>query len=183
MLKNKTKKPTWTDLKKEIIKLNHSQMISLIKDLYRLSKSNRDFLHVRFSIGKDRIDPYKKIIEDAMYPDIYKDKPISISRAKQAISDYSKATDDPLGKIDLMIFLVEWGNHYTLNYGDIDANFYNSLISMYEKAVKEVISLPDQEQEEFRERLKEIMESTSDIGWGYYDGIFAAYYKAFDDED
>jgi len=142
MPKSKTKSPTWTDLKKSIIELNQSQMVSLIKDLYRLSKSNRDFLHVRFSVGNDHVNSYKKIIEKSMYPESGR---LMISKAKRVISEYSKATEDPLKKTDLMIFFVECGNRFTIDYGDIEENFYDSLCSMYEKAIKNVISLPEPE--------------------------------------
>ena len=178
----KNKKTTWNDLKKEVVELDHSQMVDLIKDLYRLSKSNSDFLHARFSVGDDLISPYKKIVGNSMHPDIFKDEPVKISRAKKAISDYSKATGDEIGIIDIMIFFVESGNNYTLQIGDIDQEFYNSLCSMYAKAVENVISLPEGEQEEFRERLRMIMESSLGIGWGYHDDLCDSYYKAFPEE-
>ena len=178
----KPKTPTWTDLKKVVNELSHSQMVNLIRDLYRLSKSNSDFLHARFSVGYDLISPYKKIVGSSMHPDIFKDEPVRISRAKKAISDYSKATGDKIGIIDLMIFFVESGNNYTLQIGDIDQEFYHSLGSMYERAARNVILLPEQEQKEFRERLIEIMESSSGIGWGYHDDLCDTYYEAFPDE-
>jgi len=39
----------------------------LVADLYRLSAENRDFLHARFSLGEDPLEPYKTTIEDAVY--------------------------------------------------------------------------------------------------------------------
>ena len=178
----KTKPPTWTDLKKVVNELSHSQMVSLIRDLYRLSKSNSDFLHTRFSMGKDPIGPYKEIIKYSMYPDIMERETVNISRAKKAISEYSKATDDLKSKIDLMIFFVECGNRFTLDYGDIYEEFYSSLCRMYYKSAENVLSLPEHEQKEFRQRLKKIMESSSGMGWGYHDDLCDTYYEAFPDE-
>ncbi|NQS98485.1 MAG: hypothetical protein HQ591_08530 [candidate division Zixibacteria bacterium] len=178
----KTKPPTWTDLKKVVNDLDHSQMVDLIRDLYRLSNSNSDFLHTRFSMGKDPIGPYKEIIKHAMYPEYEERETIEISRARKAISDYSKASDDLKSKIDLMIFFVECGNRFTLDYGDIDEEFYTSLCRMYYKAAENVLLLPEQEQKEFHQRLKRIMESSLGMGWGYHDDLCDTYYEAFPDE-
>ncbi len=45
-----------------------------------------------------------------------------------------------------------------------------------------VQELPIDEQKDFRERLYEIIESASFIGWGYSDGLSGLYHKAFPDE-
>jgi hypothetical protein len=61
---------------------------------------NRDFLHAHFSIGDDPIAPYKKVIEECMFPDGMKNKPIQISTAKKAISEDSKALGDAKGEAE-----------------------------------------------------------------------------------
>jgi len=94
MTTTKRRGPSWSDVKESIAALDTSELIQLIASLYRLSKGNRDFLHARFSIGDDPIAPYKKVIEDCMFPDVIKNKPIQISTAKKAISEYSKAVGD-----------------------------------------------------------------------------------------
>jgi hypothetical protein len=94
----KTNNRSWSDLKESIASLDKSELIQLIASLYKLSNGNRDFLHARFSIGDDPIAPYKKVIEDCMFPDVMKNKPIEISTAKKAINDYSKAVADAKGE-------------------------------------------------------------------------------------
>ena len=94
MTTTKTRGPSWADVKESIASLDRSDLIQLIAGLYRLSKGNRDFLHARFSIGDDPIAPYKKVIEDCMFPDVMKNKPIQISTAKKAINEYSKAVGE-----------------------------------------------------------------------------------------
>jgi hypothetical protein len=76
MTTTKTRGPSWSDVKESIASLDRSELIQLIAGLYRLSKGNRDFLHARFSIGDDPIGPYKRIIEECMFPDVFKNKPI-----------------------------------------------------------------------------------------------------------
>jgi hypothetical protein len=183
MTKTKGRGPSWSDVKKSTASLGKSELIQLIASLYRLSKGNRDFLHVRFSIGNDPIGPYKKIIEDCMYPDVFKNKPIQISTAKKAINEYSKAIGNAKGEVELMTYFVECGNQFTVEFGDIDEGFYDALLRMYARAINKVLSLPKEEQNEFRKRLKTIMVTSDKIGWGYHDGLCDQYYEAFPEDD
>jgi hypothetical protein len=98
MAKSKTKGPTWSDVKTLLVNLDQKQLLSLVGDLYRLSSENKTFLHSRFKIGGDPLSPYRKTIEECMYPDMYSNKPVQISKAKKAISTYSKAVGDPSAK-------------------------------------------------------------------------------------
>jgi hypothetical protein len=169
--KTNNRDPSWSDLKESIASLGTSGLIQLIASLYKLSKGNRDFLHARFSIGDDPIAPYKKVIEDCMFPDVMKDKPIEISTAKKAINEYSQAVGDAKGEAELMTYFVECGNKFTVEFGDINEGFYDALLRMYHRAIKKVLTLPDEEQREFRERLRTIMMTSDGIGWGYHDGL------------
>jgi hypothetical protein len=139
--------------------------------------------HARFSIGDDPIAPYKKVIEDCMFPDVMKNKPIQISTAKKAINEYSKAVGDAKGEAELMTYFVECGNQFTVEFGDIDEGFYDALLRMYARATNKVLSLPNEEQHKFRERLRTIMETSNGIGWGYHDGLCGQYDEAFPEDE
>lgn len=147
--------------------------------MYRFSKENQVFLHARFGVGEDPLASYKKTIEECMYPDLYGDKPVQIAKAKKAISNYSKATGDTLGEVELMVTFVECGNNFTVNCGDIDEVFYDSLNRMYRRVIEKVLRLPEEQQGGYEARLKEIMTSSSGIGWGYHDTLADDYYSAF----
>lgn len=164
MAKRAPRKPSWTDVKKAVAQMDRKELHKRLADLYRFSGENQAFLHARFGIGRDPLEPYRETIEECMYPDVFSRKPVRISKAKKTVSDYAKAAADPLGEIDLMIFFVETGNRFTLDYGDIDEPFYNALNSMYERAVKKVVKLPADQRAAFKERLKKIMTSTSNKG-------------------
>ncbi len=166
-----------------MIELDQKQMIKLFADLYRLSKENQAFFHARFGVGDDPLTPYKKTIDECMYPDVYTNKPIQISKAKRAINNYSKAIGDPLGEIELMVLFVECGNNFTVNFGDIDEGFYDALNRMYQRAIEKVLNLPERQQREFKNRLEQIMTSYSGIGWGYHDMLCEDYYGAFKEEE
>ena len=96
---------------------------------------------------------------------------------------HSKAVGDPLGEVELMTCFVECGNNCTLDLGDIDEGFYDALNRMYRRTIEKVIGLPEAQQLIYKERLKEIMTSSSHIGWGYHDMLFADYYAAFSDDE
>ncbi|MFH1624429.1 MAG: hypothetical protein ABID54_04650 [Pseudomonadota bacterium] len=177
MAKRKSSNPTWSDVKPTVVNMDQKQLVKLVADLYRFSKENQAFLHARFGIGDDPLVPYKKTIDACMYPDIY--GPIEISQAQRAISNYSKAIGAPLGETELMIFFVECGNRFTLDFGDIDEEFYDALNHMYQRAIQNVLSLPEEQRGGFQERLEKIMTSSSGIGWGYHDMLSEDYYRAF----
>lgn len=173
------KTPSWIDVKKQITSCDKKQLIALVGDLYRLSADNKNFFHTRFSLGEDHLEAYKHIIQISMNPSLEDNEMLNIKIANKVIKNYSKAIDNPQGEAELMVFYVECGNNFTLSYGDIDEYFYNSVLDMYERATETVQELPIGEQKDFRERLYEIMESASFIGWGYSDGLSGLYHKAF----
>ena len=181
MKNQKSKKPTWIDVKKSIKDIEGPHLIELVKELYQLSDENRDFLHARFLGGTASLKKYRKTIQNSLYPDIMDDDDsFDFEKAENAIKTYAKATNDDEGVADLMIYYVECGNKFTLDYGDINEVFYDALVEMYEKAVKFVCKMPKKKQETFRKRLKIIMTSANGIGWGYYDDLCHYYSEAFE---
>jgi hypothetical protein len=181
--KKKIRSPTWSQVKAGLVNLDQKQMIMLVADLYRLSNENKTFLDTRFEVSDDPLGPYKQTIEKCMYPDVYGNSPIQVSKAKKAISSYSKALEDPIGEAELMIFFVECGNSFTVDFGDIDEAFYDALNRMYRRAIDKVLTLPEERQDEFKGRLEAIMTSSSKIGWGYHDMLCDDYYDAFPVEE
>jgi hypothetical protein len=168
-------KQTWSAVKSTVSKLSRDDLLSLVAELYRLSKQNQNFLHARFANAEAAMEDCKKIIAECLYPDVLRDRPLQVAKAK--------AVADPVLHADLMLFFVEQGNAFTLEYGDIDAGFYNALLAMGRRAVKTICSLPKELQEPFRERLSEIVLSSSGIGWGYHDELAEIYDTAFPEED
>jgi hypothetical protein len=181
MRKPKSKKLTWRDVKKSLKDCERPQLIELLKELYQLSNENKNFLHARFNESAASIGNYKKIILDCLYEDpLDDDDNFGFDEADTAIKTYAKASNDNEGTADLMVYYVECGNKYTLDYGDINEAFYDALIVMYEKAIKTVLKLPKSKQSLLRKRLKNIMESADGIGWGYYDDLCHFYHEAFE---
>ena len=63
MKKSNKKKPTWTDLKRQLAGFDRPELLALIQDLYAASKNNQAFLHARFALGEDVLEPYKVTID------------------------------------------------------------------------------------------------------------------------
>jgi hypothetical protein len=101
------KKPTWTDLKRQLADLDRPALLGLIQDLYAASKSNQAFLHARFALGEDVLEPYKSTIDRWVCPDVMRNQDISVAKAKKAISDYKKAIGRPEGLAELTVFYCE----------------------------------------------------------------------------
>jgi len=173
---------TWSAVKSALSGFDREALLGLIKDLYGLSASNKQFVDARLHLGRDPLAPYKKIVADCIAPDVFSRRPIQIAKAKKAISDYRKAVCDDRGELDLMIHFVECGNGFTLDYGDIDEDFYDALVNMYVRAVKVTEGLPLPERQPFQDRLRALTESSSPIGWGYHDSLCSAFNSAFPED-
>ncbi|MDJ0707956.1 MAG: hypothetical protein QNJ46_32185 [Leptolyngbyaceae cyanobacterium MO_188.B28] len=165
------KKPTWKDVKAILVEKEKSELLGLVADLYSASAENKSFIHSRYSIGGKTLEPYKRIISESLYPDVYKNKPIRLSVGKKAISDYFKSTKDKAGQLELMVHYLEMGNQFTVDFGDIDEQFYSSLESMFEKILTALRNQSADVQEKYFSRLEDVVLSARNIGWGYYDYI------------
>jgi hypothetical protein len=175
----KLKKSSWKDVKSAIKNYSMSNLHELIKRLYQLSGENKDFLHSHLSSGKGTLLPYKKIISRALYPDPIHDGDIDMEKAEKALKNYIAAEAGLESTADLMIYFVECGNKCTLDYGDINEEFYVSLVDVYEKAAQEVLKMKKSKQNAYLKKLKKIIVSVEEIGWGYPDDLREAYYDAF----
>lgn len=103
-------KPGWGKVKSHISQFDHAGLVELIHDLYEASNENRVFLHARFDLGEDTLEPYKKSLERWLSPDVFRpNQDVSVSKALKAISDYKKAVGRPEGVAELMVFYCEQG--------------------------------------------------------------------------
>jgi hypothetical protein len=102
-----------------------------------------------------------------------------LSRGRKAISDYKKATNDAMGTLDLMVYYVECGTQFTVDYGDIDEAFYASLESMFTQVVKTIQHSNQETIDRFLPRLRGLVRQAQGIGWGYYDTIAETLEAAF----
>ena len=175
-----TKENNWTDIKKPLKHCSSADFLSLISELYGLSKTNKNFLEARFLQTEETLDKYKDLVQKHVAPNEpwKNNQQISLKDAKKAISDFKKASGDKLKLIDLMIHYVECGTEYTLQYGDIDEQYYCSLESVFENALKLMKQYEDSEIDDYYDRMDDIVTRAIE-GWGYRDALSKMFNDAY----
>ena len=156
----------WISVKKELQKLPEKEIFHILKEIYYSHPDSKNYL-ISKTHPDQGIQKYKDIIDHCMYPNVMSStQKISIPKAKKAISDYSKSTSDVQGTIELMMNFVETGHKFTSDYGDMYEQFYDSLISMFQRITKKLRQnsqlIPD-----FYDRLNKISNESQNFGWGY----------------
>ena len=109
--------PTWTDVKAKLASFDRAGLLGLIQDLYAAHKDNQTFLHTRFGLGEDVLEPYKETMDRWLWPDALRNQDTSVVKAKQAISNYKKAVGDPAGLAELMVFYCEQASGFAATSG------------------------------------------------------------------
>lgn len=180
MAKRQSKsQPTWTDVKAKLASLDRAGLLSLVQDLYTAHKDNQLFLHTRFGLGEDALEPYKQTIEQWVAPDVFNRKlTISVAKAKQAIADYKKAVGNPAGLAELMVFYCGQAAGFCRAYGNDDDGYYNALVRMFAQALTVASKLPDSTQVNLIDRLNRVRTIGHGFGYGVgedMDLIFAKY--------
>lgn len=169
--------PSWSDVKSRLADFDRAGLLGLVQDLYAASKDNKAFLHARFSLGDDPLEPYKDVIIRWINPSDYR-HPLSVSKAKKALSDYKKAIGHPEGLAELTVFYCEEVFAFLAGCGLDDDGFYDALVRMFEQALKYVLALPKARQAAFLARLDRVRLLGQNVGWGVGDGFDHFWSKA-----
>jgi hypothetical protein len=110
-------------------------LLGLVQDLYAADLDNRTFLHTRFGLGQDILEPYKQTVARWLWPDAFAKQDTSVAKARQAISSYKKAVGDPAGLAELMTFYCEQAAGFAADVGYQDDGYFDALVRMFEQAV------------------------------------------------
>lgn len=176
MASNKTT-PSWSDVKAKLADFDRTGLIGLVQDLYAASKDNKAFLHARFGLGDDPLEPYKDVIIRWINPPDFRN-PISVSKAKKAISDYKKAMGQPEGLAELTVFYCEEIFDFLAGCGMDDEGYYSALVRMFEQALKATMALPETQRDDFLDRLEDVRVAGQGYGWGVGDDFNWLWQKA-----
>ncbi|NOZ09855.1 MAG: hypothetical protein GXP09_02235 [Gammaproteobacteria bacterium] len=168
------------DLKRSLKESTKEDLIKSIVDLYKKNDFVKDYYTSKYGDGSNLsiLIKHKDIIENEFFPD-KGDGRGRLAVAKKAITEFRKLSEDKTSIAELMIFYVETGVKYTDCYGDIDESFYLSMESMYERALKFIIS--NNLLEAFNDRCLKIVNDTTDMGWGFHDQLCEIYYGYADE--
>jgi hypothetical protein len=163
--------PTWTEVKAKLAGFDRLELLSLIQDLYAANKDNRTFLHARFRLPQDVLAPYKKALDRWLWPDVWRNQDASVVRAKQAISSYRKAVDDPAGLAELMVFYCERAAGFCSDIGDQDGGYFNAMVRAFEQALKTIAGLPVNDRKALIARLDRVRVISHNLGYGVGDDM------------
>ena len=172
MAKRQSKsQPTWTDVKARLAGFDRAALLGLIQGLYTAHKDNRTFLHARFGLGEDVLEPYKKAIDRLLWPDLFRKQDTSVSQAKRAISDYKKAVGDPEGLAELMVFYCERAAGFSNDVGNDDEVYFDALVRMFEQALKFANAVSDDRRDDLVARLDGVRIISHEFGYGVGDDM------------
>ena len=166
-----------TELKRHLKEYDQKELIGLISELYKVNNDVAHYLSAKF-LGEEVttelfLDAQKEIKEE-FFPDRGHGK-LRLAKAKTAIANFKKLTNDYNRTVELMLFYVEMGTKFTSAYGDIDIKFYESMVLMYEKVAIEC-DKDDKLFNKLADRLYGIIVASDSVGWGYPDALEDIYY-------
>ena len=171
MNQSNKKKPTWSDLKRQLADLGRPALLGLIQDLYTANKNNQVFLHTRFALDEDVLEPYKAAIARWVCPNVTRNQDISVAKAKKAISDYKKAIGHPEGVAELTVFYCESCVSLLDYCGMDDESYFNALVRMFKQALTAAAVLEPTQQDAFVQRLDRVRHEGHNWSWGVGDDM------------
>jgi hypothetical protein len=116
------------------------------------------------------LEKYRKIIKEEFLPENAGKMRISV--AERAINDYSNASGDFVGTLDLMLTYVEEGVQFAKIFGVISDEFYDSIEGMLDKLCELLKTEEGQRYYPlFRKRLLKACRESDNIGWGFEEAI------------
>ena len=172
--------PTWTDVKAKLASFGRIELLGLVQDLYAAHKDNQTFLHARFGLGEDVLEPYKQTIDRWLWPDVFRKQDVSVAKAKQAIANYKKAVGEPAGVAELMVFYCERASGFCDDIGNEDEIYFAALLRVFEKALTIANTLTAGSRVALVARLDRVRSISQKFGYGVgeeMDFIFAKYTK------
>jgi hypothetical protein len=159
-------KPTWADVKTNLASFDRAALLGVLQDLYATDEANRDFLHARFGLGEDPLQPYKKTINRCLWPNALLGQQTSVSRAIGAISKYQKALGDPWGLAELLVFYCERAAGFCQDVDHRDTTYLDALVRMFGQALKATTNLTAKVQNGFLARLNRVRIVGRQLGRG-----------------
>jgi hypothetical protein len=145
--------------------------MGLIQDLYAAHKDNRTFLHTRFGLGEDALEPYKEALDRWLWPDVMRNQDTSVAKAKQAISSYRKAVGEPAGLAELMVHFCENAAGFSNDVGYQDEGYFKALVHMFEQTLKVTCQLPASDRDGLIARLDRVRTISHNLGYGVGDDM------------
>ena len=163
--------PSWGDIRKKIETFDRKGLVALVHDLYGASTANRRFLHARLLPSPSSLDRFRRLVANAIYPDPFSRRQISLRDASAAITEYRRSTGDDAGTVDLMLTFIEAGTEQAADLGYGDETYFSALENKIAAILKYWPRLLPTTQAQTASRLASVGERAKVIGWGYGDYV------------
>ncbi|MFY0675617.1 MAG: hypothetical protein JXQ87_19665 [Bacteroidia bacterium] len=166
------------EVKKELDKLDKKEIIDIISDLYKKNKAAKEYFDFFAQPDENKLfKDYRDKVFYSFYPK--RGFNYSLKNGKKAISDFKKLGPSDELVAELMLFYVETGVDFTNDFGDIDDAFYTSLAKTFDSALGLLYDTGSLEK--YHDKVKNMIDKTGEIGWGFDDYIRQTYYNYFSD--
>jgi hypothetical protein len=163
--------PSWGDIKTKLAAFDRKGLLGLVQDLYEASTANRRFLHARLLPSPSALEKYRRLVADAVFPDPFSRRRVSLRDATAAITEYRRSTGDLTGTVDLMLTFIEAGTEQAADLGYGDENYFSALENKVNAVAKSWSALPADVQASAWARLDWVRKRAKAIGWGYGDYV------------
>jgi hypothetical protein len=111
------------------------------------------------------------LVADAVFPDPFSRRRVSLRDATAAITEYRRSTGDLAGTVDLMLTFIEAGTEQAADLGYGDENYFSALETKVNAVTKSWSALPAEVQASAVARLDGVRRRAKAIGWGYGDYV------------
>jgi hypothetical protein len=166
----KPKKPaSWSNVKARLGSMDRAGLVGVIRDLYDASTANRRFLHARFVPAAATLNEYRDLVDEAVFPGPFSQRPVRLRDAAAAITDYKRSTGDLVGVVDLLLTFVEAGTEQAADLGYGDEPYFSTLERKLAEAASLLDALPDEARGSAVARFIRLGAYQDQIGWGYGD--------------
>ena len=163
------RQPGWADVKTKLATFDRKSLVGLVHDLYQASTANRRFLHGRLLPSTSTLDKYRQLVADAVFPDPFSRRRVSLRDATAAITEYRRSTGDVTGTVDLMLTFIEPGTEQAADLGYGDEDYFSALENKVDAVAKCWPTLSAEARAQAATRLACVRARAKDIGWGYGD--------------
>lgn len=165
------------EVKSELVKLEKDALIKHISELYKNYKGVKEYFDLIISPDESKIlEQYKDKVTEGFFPK--RGFQLKLSTSKKAISDFKKLGISQQSEAELLLHFVENGVEFVNAYGDIDENFYTSLVNNFENALG--LLAKNGLLDKYQEKALKIVNETSDMGWGVHDYLFELFHNYYE---
>ncbi len=153
------------DVKKELNKLDKSELIKLIAEMYNKVPSAKEYLDLFSGVNIEILaEKYKKDIARYVYPS-GREMVLRESEARKLIRTVRKMKITPLN-VELELYYIECCLEIIQNFGYSDDNYYTAIWKMFDSAINGIAEMG--EEEKYQTRIDEIESIASEYGIDFY---------------